>query len=114
VWYFLFVAPKTCRVSLVDANATTHSVIVSASSLLEAAAAAVAAFRHEGWAAEVLKPATVLRVEVQPPPVIHDVLLRTVEQWMAAPTPGPADRAARRRPEETAPALNAAARSKSR
>jgi hypothetical protein len=33
--------------------------------------------------------AAVLRVEVQPPPITHDVPLRAINRWLKAPTPEP-------------------------
>ena len=46
-----------------------HHVEVQASTLFEAGAAAVAAFRQEGWAAAALTPNAVLHIEVQLPPI---------------------------------------------
>jgi hypothetical protein len=89
-----------CQVSVIDSDGVRHSVTVTASSLFEAAAAAVAAFRQGTWAATALTAHAVLRIEVHPPPVIHDVPLKSVERWMHAPTPGPHDRAVRERAEE--------------
>jgi hypothetical protein len=50
---------------------------------------AVVAFREQDWAAEVLTPAAVLRVEVHPPPVVHDVPLNAVERWLRSPSTSP-------------------------
>jgi hypothetical protein len=88
-------------VSLTDPEGITHSVTVPAESLFEAAAAAVTAFRQEGWAVDALTPAAVLRVEVQPPPISHDVPLRAVDRWLNAPTQGPQDRTVRRQATES-------------
>jgi hypothetical protein len=65
--------------------------------LFEAAAAAVAAFRQEPWAADALTPSAVLRVEVQPPPVVHEVPLKAVDRWLKAPSTSPQESAAKRR-----------------
>jgi hypothetical protein len=59
--------PRNCTVSLRDTDGVTHTVQVQGSSLFEAAAHAVAAFREQGWAAEALTPMAVLRVEVHAP-----------------------------------------------
>jgi hypothetical protein len=66
-------AIRPCRVTVNDADEVAHSVEVSAASLYEAEAAALRAFRAEDWAADALTPNAMLRVEVQLPPVVHDV-----------------------------------------
>jgi hypothetical protein len=67
-------------VSVTDLNGTTHTVTLHAATLFEAAAAAIGAFRQEPWAADALTSNAVLRVEVQPPHVAHDVPLEAVER----------------------------------
>jgi hypothetical protein len=64
-------------------------VDVQAATLFEAAAAAIAAFRQHGWAAEALTAAAVLRIEVRQPPVVHDVPLRAVERWLQSGSSSP-------------------------
>lgn len=64
---------------------------VQASSLFEAAAAAVAAFREQGWAEEALRPNATVHVEVHLPPVVHDVPLKAVERWLRSPNASPKD-----------------------
>ena len=81
---------------MTDADGIRHSVTVSAASLYEAAAAAIAAFRQEPWSAPALTPNAVLRVEVQPPPIRHDVPVRSVERWANAPAISPSERLAKR------------------
>jgi hypothetical protein len=95
--YLEVVGVRRCRVSVTDLNGTTHSVSVHAETLFEAAAAAVGAFRQEPWAAEALTPNAVLRVEVQPPPIVHDVALKAVDRWVNGPTVSPSQRSAKRR-----------------
>jgi hypothetical protein len=80
---------RTCRVTVRDLDGTVHRVEVQGSTLFEAAAAAVAAFRQYAWAAGALTPAAVLRVEVHLPPVVHDVPLRAVERWAQSPSASP-------------------------
>jgi hypothetical protein len=64
-------------------------VTVSGSSLFEAAAVGLAAFRREGCAINALTPNAVLRVEVQMPAVVHEVPLKAVERWMRSPNASP-------------------------
>ena len=79
----------------------THSVTVSASTLFEAAAQAIEAFRRESWAAHALTPNAVLRIEVQLPSVIHDVPLKAVERWRHGPSVSPKEYSAKRRLRDT-------------
>jgi hypothetical protein len=88
---------RACRVSVTDLQGVTHSTEVQASSLFEAAAGAIAAFKLEGWAAEALKPNTILRVEIRLPSVIHDVPLRAVEQWLQSTSASPKEEIVKRR-----------------
>lgn len=74
-----------------------HHVDVQASTLFEAAAAALAAFRHQGWAVGALTPNATLRVEVQLPPIVHDVPLKSIERWLRTPSVSPKEEMAKRR-----------------
>ena len=69
-------APRTCKVTVMGLDGTSHSVEVQAATLFEAASAAITAFRQEGWAADALTPNARLRVEVHPPPTVHEVTLK--------------------------------------
>jgi hypothetical protein len=84
-------APRRCTVSLRDTEGVTHAVQVQATSLFEAAARGVAAFREQGWAAQALTDTAVLRIEVHVPPVVHDVPLKAVERWLRSPSASPKD-----------------------
>ncbi len=85
-----------------DIEGAAHQVEVQASSLYEAAATALTAFRQQGWAADALTPNAILRVEVQLPPVVNHVPLKAVEKWLRAPSTSPKEAVAkqslRRRP----------------
>jgi hypothetical protein len=81
--------PRNCAVSVRDIEGVTHTVQVQGSSLFEAAARAVAAFREQEWAAEALGPAAVLRVEVHAPSVVHEVPLKAVERCLRSPSASP-------------------------
>jgi hypothetical protein len=84
------VAPlRACRVTVKDVDGTAHRVDVHASSLFEAGAAALAALREQGWAAEALTPNVTLRIEVQLPPITHDVPLKAIERWLRKPSTSP-------------------------
>ena len=80
---------RTCRVSVRDVEGITHSVEVQAESLFEAAAAAVAIFKQQGWAAAALTLRATLRVEVTLPTVVHEVPIAAVERWLRSPSVSP-------------------------
>jgi hypothetical protein len=90
------VPPRKCLVSIRDLDGVTHSVTVSGATLFEAAAAAIALFKQEQWARAALTMNAVLRIEVQLPPVIHDVPLKAVERWVNGPSVSPREEAAKR------------------
>ncbi|MEP6592774.1 MAG: hypothetical protein ABJC51_03735 [Acidobacteriota bacterium] len=79
-----------------ELDGAAHTVTVQGATLYEAAAAALAAFRSEAWAANALTPNAVLNVEVQAPAVLHTVPLRAVERWLQAPSTSPKDQAVKR------------------
>ena len=64
-----------------------HTVEVQASSIF-AAASGIARFRDEGWI-DTLGPDVVVRVEVQLPPVVHDVPVHALKRWASGPGTGP-------------------------
>jgi hypothetical protein len=84
-------------VSATDLNGTTHTLTLHAATLFEAAAAAIGAFRQEPWAADALASNAVLHVEVQLPPVAHDVPVKAVERWLNGPNVSPREQTAKRR-----------------
>jgi hypothetical protein len=90
-------AVRTCIVSVCDVEKVSHSVEVQAETLFEAAAAAVAIFSTEAWAANALTPAAVLKVEVRAPAVVHSVPLAALEQWRRSPSISPKESLAKRR-----------------
>ena len=87
---------RTCRVTLKDVDGLIHHVEVQASTLFEAGAAAVAAFRQQGWAADALTPNAVLHIEVQLPPITHDVPLKAIERWLRTPSVSPKEEVVKR------------------
>jgi hypothetical protein len=66
---------RRCRVTVKDTDGITHTVEAQGSTLFEVAAAAIAMFRTEEWL-DALTPNTVLQIEVQLPPIIHQVPLQ--------------------------------------
>jgi hypothetical protein len=75
---------------VVERAGRTHAFSGGArATLFEAAATAVAMFRQQGWAADALTPNAILRVEVQLPPIIHEVPLKSIERWLRSPNASP-------------------------
>ena len=87
---------RTCRVTIKDLDGVSHHVEVQASTLFEAGTAAAAAFRLQGWAADALTPNAVLHIEVQLPPITHDVPLKAIEQWLRTPSVSPKEEMGKR------------------
>jgi hypothetical protein len=65
--------PQTCRVSFTDPEGVTHSVVVSAASVYEAAALAVAEFRRAHLAEVIVGPGTRLQIAVEAPAMSHEL-----------------------------------------
>jgi hypothetical protein len=79
--YARFVS-STCRVSFTDGANVTHTITVSASSLYEAAALAIAEFKRNGFALAAIGPGTNLKISVQPPVVEYDLSVSKLHAWL--------------------------------
>jgi hypothetical protein len=84
-------------VTVRDLDGIAHHAEVSASTLFEAGAAALAAFRAQGWAAGALTPNAILHIEVQLPPIAHDVPLQAIERWLRTPSVSPKEEMLKRK-----------------
>lgn len=89
-------AVQTCSVTVTDISGIRHTVEVSAESLFEAAAQAIAIFRKAPWMDEV-GPATRLEVEVRNPSVRHAVTVMQIEKWVEAGRNAPAETVRRKK-----------------
>jgi hypothetical protein len=74
------VAVRTCVVSFQGERGVRHSVEVTADTLYEAAAQAVALFKQSDWV-DVIGPATELHVAVRNPETSHCVTLSQIRRW---------------------------------
>lgn len=74
----------------------THVVVADGDSLFEVAASAIALLRDEGWA-DALPPDAVVQVEIQLPPITHEVPLKALERWVAGPSVSPKEELLKRR-----------------
>ncbi len=87
----MFVALRTCRVSLTDIRDVEHSVEVTAETLYEAIATALAALQQDNWVGEVGRGLTKVRVVVQQPPVTHEVRMKDFLSWLGRQGGSPAE-----------------------
>jgi hypothetical protein len=86
------VAGRACIVSFTDSSAITHRVEVSAESLYEAAALALAEFRRCGFTAAIPGPSTRLAIEIKEPATTHEVPIRKLRDWMESSARSPRER----------------------
>ena len=80
-----------CKVSVADIAGVEHSTEVSAGSLYEAVAAALASLKKDDWVGEIGGGLTTVRVEVQQPPVTHEVRMQDFQAWLKRKSGSPAD-----------------------
>ncbi len=73
---------RSCLVSFSDTSGIRHAVEVSATTLYEAAALAIAEFRRCGFTADPLGPATRLTVAIRAPATRHEVAVGKIEAWL--------------------------------
>jgi|SRR5579859_1809072 len=73
---------RTCLVSFTDSEGIQHAVEVSASTLYEAAALAIAEFRRCGFTDHAPGAATRLTVTVRAPATSHEVRMSKIEAWL--------------------------------
>jgi hypothetical protein len=86
-----------CTVSFEDAEGVQHAVEVSASTLYEAVALALAEFRRVQLAECAPGPMTELSVTVKPPMETHRVRVRQFHQWLECNGKTPAEQALKAR-----------------
>ena len=72
-----------CKVSFTDGAGMTHTVTVSATSLFEAAALAIAEFKKSGFAFVGIGPTTRLKVAVAPPATSHEITVAKLNAWLS-------------------------------
>jgi hypothetical protein len=84
-----------CRVSFTDSAGITHTVSVSASSLYEAAALALAEFEKCGFTIMIAGPATKLTVAVEAPTTTHVLTVAKLQSWLDTNGKSPREQAAK-------------------
>ena len=73
---------RTCTVAIKDVQDVEHSIEVTAETLYEAIATAVAALQQDNWVGEIGQGFTTLTVVVQQPPVKHEVKIKDFISWL--------------------------------
>jgi hypothetical protein len=76
------VALKACTVVVHDLNQTAHSLDVTAETLYEAVAQALASVRGQDWVGEIGRGLTTVTVKVRNPEVTHTVKIQDFENWL--------------------------------
>jgi hypothetical protein len=85
------VALRTCMVSVSDLDGIEHTVEVTAATLYEAVAAALAAFREDEWVGQIGNGLTTVNVSVQQPVVEHHVRVQDFLAWLRKKGGSPAE-----------------------
>ena len=81
---------RTCTVAVKDVQDIEHSVEVTAETLYEAIATALAALEKDVWVGEIGQGFTVT-VLVQQPPVKHEVKMKDFLSWLGRQGRSPAE-----------------------
>jgi len=87
------VALKACTVVVHGLNETAHAIDVTAESLYEAIAQALATLRGHDWVGEIGRGLTSVTVRVRHPDVTHIVKIQDFENWLNRGSGSPADSA---------------------
>ena len=75
-------APKACTVVVHDLNDTAHQLDVTAETLYEAVAQALATVRGNEWVDDIGRGLTEVTVRVRNPEVTHIVKIQDFENWL--------------------------------
>ena len=75
-------AIRSCRVTIQDMEGAAHTVEVTAATLYEAVAQALAALRGHDWVAEIAQGLNVARVSVADVRIEHEVRLGDFSKWL--------------------------------
>ena len=84
-------ALRTCTVAVKDLRDVEHSIEVSAETLYEAIATALAALQQDSWVGEIGQGFATVTVVVQQPPVKHEVKMKDFVSWLGRQGRSPAE-----------------------
>ena len=82
---------RTCTVAVEDVQGVQHSVDVTAETLYEAIATALAALQKDNWVGEIGQGFTTVTVVVQQPPVKHEIKMKDFVSWLGRQGRSPAE-----------------------
>ncbi len=82
---------RTCTVAVKDIRDVEHSIEVTAETLYEAIATALAALQQDNWVGEIGQGFTTVSVLVQQPPVKHEVKMKDFVSWLGRQGRSPAE-----------------------
>lgn len=82
---------KACTVVIHDLNETAHALDVTAESLYEAVAQALATLRGQDWVGDIGRGLTTVEVKVRHPEVTHIVKIKDFENWLNRGCKSPAE-----------------------
>ncbi len=88
---------KACTVIVHDLNETAHAVDVTAGTLYEAVAQALATLHGHDWVGDIGKGLTTATVKVWHPEVTHVVKIQDFENWLNRGCKSPAETALKTR-----------------
>ena len=87
----LLVVLRTCTVAVKDVRDVEHSIEVTAETLYEAIATALAALQKDNWVGEIGQGFTTVTVAVQQPPIKHEVKMKDFVSWLGRQGRSPAE-----------------------
>jgi len=82
---------RTCTVAVKDVRDIEHSIEVTAETLYEAIATALATLQKDNWVGEIGQGFTTVSVLVQQPPVKHEVRMKDFLLWLGRQGRSPAE-----------------------
>jgi len=85
------VALKACTLVVHDLNDTAHALDVTAETLYEAVAQALATVRGQHWVADIGRGLTTVTVKVRNPEVTNIVKIQDFENWLNRGCKSPAE-----------------------
>ena len=91
ICYSSLVVLRTCTVAVKDVRDVEHSIEVTAETLYEAIATALAALQKDNWVGEIGQGFTTVTVVVQQPPVKHEVKMKDFVSWLGRQGRSPAE-----------------------
>jgi hypothetical protein len=82
---------RACKVSVTDIRDVEHTVDVTAETLYEAVAAALAALQQDSWVGEIAQGLNTVTVLVQQAPIRHEVRMKDFLAWLGRQGGSPAE-----------------------